>query len=152
MGGLEKDFATGAISNDPVNHERMLRVRAEKVARVADDIPLLTVKGNAQADTIVVGWGGTYGHVLTAVEKLAEEGIDVAMAQFAYINPLPRNTEEVLSRYSRVIVAELNAGQFATYLQSKIPQLNIRRINKVQGQPFLVQEIVDGVKNIMEEQ
>ena len=90
--------------------------------------------------------------MLTAVEKLAEEGIDVAMAQFAYINPLPRNTEEVLSRYSRVIVAELNAGQFATYLQSKIPQLNIRRINKVQGQPFLVQEIVDGVKNIMEEQ
>ena len=152
VGGLEKDFATGAISNDPVNHERMVRVRAEKVARVADDIPLLTVKGNAHADTIVVGWGGTYGHVLTAVEKLAEEGIDVAMAQFAYINPLPRNTEEVLSRYSRVIVAELNAGQFATYLQSKIPQLNIRRINKVQGQPFLVQEIVDGVKNIMEEQ
>ena len=152
VGGLEKDYVTGAISNDPVNHERMVKTRAEKVARVADDIPELQVKGNAEADTIIVGWGGTYGHIYTAVEQLNSAGKAAATAQFAYINPLPRNTREVLSRYKTVIVAELNAGQFAGYLQAQIPQLNIRRINKVQGQPFLVHEIVEGVEKIMEEQ
>lgn len=151
IGGLEKDYDTGALSNDPLNHERMVEARARKVALVADDIPQLEVKSEQPgADTLLVGWGGTYGHCYTAYEELNRDGHKVDFAQFQYINPLPKNTHEVLQRYRTVIVAELNRGQFAAYLQAQNPQLNIKRINKVQGQPFLVHEIVDGVIKIME--
>lgn len=150
LGGLEKDYVTGAISNDPANHERMVYTRREKVARIADSIPGLEVIGPDDADTILVGWGGTYGHLRTAATELCRNGQKVAFTHFRYINPLPANTGEVLSRYKRVIVAELNTGQFADYLQSKYPAVNIQRINKVQGQPFLVQEVVDAVNNIIE--
>ena len=102
--------------------------------------------------SIILGWGSTYGHILDAVNRLNNEGIRIAMTHIRYINPLPKNTAELLSRFKTVIVAELNTGQLASYLQSKIPNLNICHINKVQGQPFLVQEIVDGVKNIMMEE
>ncbi|MCC8072452.1 MAG: 2-oxoacid:acceptor oxidoreductase subunit alpha [Bacteroidales bacterium] len=152
IGGLEKDYNTGAISTDPVNHERMVYTRREKIARIADDIPELDVLEADGADTILIGWGGTYGHLRTAATELCEAGRPVAFAQFRYINPLPRNTEEVLSRYKTVIVAELNTGQFADYLQAKYPRLNIKRINKVQGQPFLVKEVVDGVVRILDEE
>lgn len=150
LGGLEKDYVTGAISNDPANHERMVYTRREKVARIADSIPGLEVIGPDDADTILVGWGGTYGHLRTAATELCRNGQKVAFTHFRYINPLPANTGEILSRYKRVIVAELNTGQFADYLQSKYPAVNIQRINKVQGQPFLVQEVVDAVNNIIE--
>ena len=145
VGGLEKDYTTGALSNNPNNHEHMVRARQQKVDNVALDIPELEVKGNPDADTIIVGWGGTYGHIYTAVEQLNAAGHPIAMAQLRYINPLPRNTREVLSRYKRVIVAELNSGQLARYLRSLIPELPISQINKVQGQPFLVAELVDGI-------
>ena len=102
------------------------------------------------ADTIIVGWGGTYGHIYTAFEELNAAGKKVDFAQFRYINPLPKNTAEVLGKYKTVIVAELNNGQFANYLQGLNPSLNIKRINKVEGQPFLVHEIVEGVNKIME--
>lgn len=150
IGGLEKDYCTGAISNDPANHEKMVYTRREKIAHIADDIPGLELIGPADADTILVGWGGTYGHLRTAAHELCEEGRKVAFAQFRYINPLPKNTEEVLSKFGRVIVAELNTGMFADYLQSRIPALNIARINKVQGQPFLVKEVKEAVINIMD--
>lgn len=150
LGGLEKDFHTGAISTDPENHEKMVYTRREKVARIADDIPLLEVIGSGDADTLLVGWGGTYGHLRTAQTELQKAGKKVAFAHFRYINPLPANTREILSGYKRVIVAELNTGQFADYLQSKFPQTSISRINKVQGQPFMVSEIVDQVINIIE--
>lgn len=150
LGGLEKDYVTGAISNDPANHERMVYTRREKVARIADSIPGLEVIGPDDADTLLVGWGGTYGHLRTAATELCRNGQKVAFTHFRYINPLPANTGEILSRYKRVIVAELNTGQFADYLQSKYPAVNIQRINKVQGQPFLVQEVVDAVNNIIE--
>lgn len=152
VGGLEKDYNTGALSNNPENHERMVAARARKVAMVANHIPELSVRSDSDvpADTLLVGWGGTYGHLYTAFEELSKQGIKVDFAQFQYINPLPRNTSAVLGKYKRVIVAELNSGQFADYLQAKNPKLNIRRINKVQGQPFLVSEIVDGVKSILE--
>lgn len=150
LGGLEKDYVTGAISNDPANHERMVYTRREKVARIADSIPGLEVIGPDDANTILVGWGGTYGHLRTAATELCRNGQKVAFTHFRYINPLPANTGEILSRYKRVIVAELNTGQFADYLQSKYPAVNIQRINKVQGQPFLVQEVVDAVNNIIE--
>ncbi|MBO5054002.1 MAG: 2-oxoacid:acceptor oxidoreductase subunit alpha [Muribaculaceae bacterium] len=145
LGGLEKDCVTSAISTDPANHEKMVNLRREKIARIANNIPELTVQGNADADTILVGWGGTYGHLMTATDQLCATGHDVAFAHFRYINPLPKNALEVLSRYKNIIVAELNTGMFADYLQAKIPGKTIKRINKIQGQPFLVKEIVDSV-------
>lgn len=151
VGGLEKDYNTGAISNSPENHERMVYTRREKIARIADSIPALEVACEADADTLLVGWGGTYGHILTAARQLCDEGKKVAFAHFRYINPLPANTGEILSRYRRVIVAELNTGQFADYLQARFPEVKISRINKVQGQPFLVSEIVSRASHIMEE-
>ena len=150
IGGLEKHARTGAISNDPVNHEQMVQVRREKVARVAADIPAQEVLlDSPETDTLLIGWGGTYGHLYSAAEELNAEGVKVALAQFKYINPLPANTSELLRRYKRVIVAELNTGQFADWLQAKHPDVEIHRINKIQGQPFMVSELVDRVKEIM---
>ena len=129
----------------------MVKARELKVQTVANYIPELEVltEAEGEADTLLVGWGGTYGHLYTAYEELNQAGRRIDFAQFQYINPLPLNTEEVLHNYKTIIVAELNNGQFAAYLQSKIPNLNIRRINKVQGQPFMVHDIVDCVKKIM---
>ena len=152
VGGLEKDYNLGVLSNDPINHAHMVETRRMKIANVANVIPELKLKGDSGADTIILGWGSTYGHILDAVNRLNNEGIRIAMTHIRYINPLPKNTAELLSRFKTVIVAELNTGQLASYLQSKIANLNICHINKVQGQPFLVQEIVDGVKNIMMEE
>lgn len=151
VGGLEKDIKTSAISTDGKNHEKMVEIRREKVARIADDIPELEVMGNPDADTILVGWGGTYGHLWTAAEELNAGGHPVAFAQFRYINPLPKNALEVLRGYKRIIVAELNTGMFADYLQMHLPGKEILRVNKVEGQPFMVREVVDGVIRHMEE-
>lgn len=151
LGGLEKDSVTGAISNDPANHEKMVMLRREKIARIADDIPALELLGDKDADTLLIGWGGTYGHLRSAVDELNAAGRRVALAHFRYINPLPKNTGEVLARYSRIIVAELNTGMFADYLQCRYPDAHILRINKIQGQPFAVSEIVDRVTKYMEE-
>ena len=150
LGGLEKDAVTSAISTDPINHEKMVYIRKEKVDRIADNIPALEVSHNVDADTLLVGWGGTFGHLYTAAEELNKDGKPVAFAHFRYINPLPANTAEVFGKYKRVIVAELNTGQFADFLQSKFPEVKFERINKVQGQPFLVKEVIDGVTKIME--
>ena len=150
LGGLEKDAVTSAISTDPINHEKMVYIRKEKIERIADNIPALEVKCDADADTLLVGWGGTFGHLYTAAEELNKAGKPLAFAHFRYINPLPANTAEVFAKYKRVIVAELNTGQFADFLQSKFPEVKIERINKVQGQPFLVKEVIDGVTKIME--
>lgn len=150
LGGLEKDFVTGAISTDPANHEKMVQTRREKIARIADDIPALEVLGNRDADTLLIGWGGTYGHLRTATEHLNADGTPTAFAHFRYINPLPANALDVIRRYKRVIVAELNTGMFADYLQAKLPGVEILRINKIQGQPFQVSEIVEQVKHLIE--
>lgn len=150
LGGLEKDTATGAISTDPVNHEKMVYLRKEKIERIADDIPALEVQCDASADTLLVGWGGTYGHLITAAEELNKAGRPLAFAHFRYISPLPANTGDILRRYKKVIVAELNTGQFADYLQAKFPDVKIERVNKVQGQPFLVSEVIDGVTKKMD--
>lgn len=148
IGGLEKHVETGAITTDPAHHAKMVEIRREKINRVAADIPLQEVLCDSpQAETLLIGWGGTFGHLYTAAEELNREGIPVALAQFRYINPLPANTAELLSRYKRIIVAELNTGQFADYLQARFPKADIRRINKVEGQPFLVAEIINGVKS-----
>ena len=151
LGGLEKDTKTGAISTDPVNHEKMVLLRREKITRIADNIPALEVLGDPSAETLLVGWGGTYGHLRTAAEELCAAGHPVAFAHFRYINPLPANTGEVLARYKRVIVAELNTGMFADYLQCRFTDSKILRINKIQGQPFSVGEVVDHTLKLMEE-
>lgn len=149
VGGLEKDFKTSVISTDAKNHARMVEARKEKVARIARDIPKMEPMFDEDADTILVGWGGTYGHLLTAATELNASGHKVAFWQFRYINPLPENAVEVLSKYKRIIVAELNTGMFADYLQMHLPGKEILRINKIEGQPFLVSEVVEGVINHM---
>ncbi|MBQ7941993.1 MAG: 2-oxoacid:acceptor oxidoreductase subunit alpha [Muribaculaceae bacterium] len=151
LGGLEKDSVTSAISTDPVNHEKMVAIRQEKVNNIAKNIPAQEIQGNPDADTLLIGWGGTYGHLYTAVQELNAAGKPVAFAHFRYINPLPANATEIIKKYKNVVVAELNNGQFADFLQAKHPMVEIKRINKVQGQPFLVQEIVEGLTKIMEE-
>lgn len=147
LGGLEKDARTSVISTDGPNHERMVKARREKIARIADEVPALEPMLAPDADTILLGWGGTYGHLMAAATQLNAQGHKVAFWQFRYINPLPANTFEVLSRYKNIIVAELNTGMFADYLQMHLPMKEIKRINKVEGQPFLVREVVDGVLN-----
>ena len=149
LGGLEKDSATGALSNDPENHELMIRTRQEKIDRIADDIPALEVIGDEDAEVLLLGWGGTYGHLRTAAIELNREGKKTAFAQLRYIRPLPANTGEVLGRYKKVIVAELNTGMLADYLQARFPKTEIERINKIQGQPFLVEEVVEAVNKIL---
>ena len=151
VGGLEKDAATSVISTDGANHEKMVLTRREKVANIAKDIPMLEILGDRDAETLLVGWGGTYGHMLTACEQLNRDGHHVALAQFRYINPLPANALDEIRRYKNVIVAELNTGMFADYLQQKLPGMEIKRINKIEGQPFMVSEIVDGVIRHMNE-
>lgn len=150
VGGLEKDCRTSMISTDGANHEKMVEIRREKIARIAHDIPNIEPMFSENSDTILVGWGGTYGHLLTAAKELNASGYKVAFQQFRYINPLPENAIEVLSKYKNIIVAELNTGMFADYLQMKMPRKEIKRINKVEGQPFLVKEIIDGVKSHIE--
>jgi 2-oxoglutarate ferredoxin oxidoreductase subunit alpha len=148
VGGLEKNHQ-GVLSNNPQNHEIMVRERAEKVERVANYIPELKVNGPESGDILLIGWGGTYGHILTAFEEMQAEGRKVSMAHFDYISPLPKNTEEVFSHFKKIIVCELNSGQFATYLTGKMPRFNFIKCNKVQGQTFLVKEIVDSVEKAL---
>lgn len=149
VGGLEKDPDTGAISTNPVVHDLMVHTREEKVQNVAEILPPLEVEGTADSDTIIVGWGSTYGHNLSAVRLLHEEGWDVALAQFKYICPLPSNAAEVLRRYKKVIVVEQSLGQFAKYLSGEISGLNIHRVNKVEGKPFLVRRICNDVIDVL---
>lgn len=142
VGGLEKNHA-GVLSNDPDNHELMVRERAAKVAAVASMIPELKVEGEESGDILIVGWGGTYGHILSAFEELRNDGRKVSFAHFDFICPLPANTEEVFRRFRRIIVCELNSGQFASYLRSMLPGHEYLQCNRIQGQTFLVKDIVD---------
>lgn len=145
VGGLEKTHE-GVLSTDPVNHETMVRERAEKVARIAADIPELKVRGAESGKLLVVGWGGTYGHISSAIHDLQAEGVEVSYTHFNYINPLPSNTEKVFSGFDRILVCELNSGQFADYLRAKFPEKHFVKFNKIQGQPFLVEEIKSAVR------
>lgn len=150
IGGLEKDATTGQISNDPDNHHQMVHNRAEKVARIP--VPDLHVSGDVNgAELLIVGFGGTYGHLYTAMEELLEQGKKVALAHFEYINPLPANAIEVLKHYPKVVVAEQNMGQFATYLRSKVDGFVPYQYNEVKGQPFVVAKLVDAFTKILED-
>ena len=140
-GGLEKDYNTGCISTEPLNHEKMVNARAEKVENVNQIIPNIVVEGDKSADLLVIGWGATHGHLVSAVLNLNKKGQKIALAHFNYINPLPKNTIEIISAYKKVVVCELNSGQFATFLRSKVPGVEFLQYNKVQGQPFTVDEL-----------
>ena len=150
-GGLEKDINTGAITIDPVSHEKMVKVRQEKIAYIVNKIPDVQVEGDANADALVIGWGGTHGHLLSAVSELNKDGKKLALAHFNYINPLPKNTAEVIKRYKKVIVCELNMGQFATYLKSNLPCVEFEQYNKAQGQPFTVTELKECLTKFLED-
>lgn len=148
VGGLEKT-PEGVISSDPQNHQRMVNDRAEKVARTARCIPPLKVIGEESGEVLIVGWGGTFGHLYTAVKEFHKAGKSVSLAHFDYINPLPVNTEEVFSKFRKIIVCELNSGQFADYLRAKHQKFHYYQLNKVQGQPFIVKDIVDAVNELL---
>jgi len=151
IGGLEKSNETGVISTEPENHQKMTLLRQAKVDKIADCIPELEVQGDTDAELLVVGWGGTYGHLYSAVEHMRKNGQKVALAHFQYINPLPKNTADVLKKYKKIIVAEQNLGQFAGYLRMKVPGLNINQFNQVKGQPFVTRELVDAFTKLLEE-
>ena len=148
LGGLEKDGRTGAITTDPEVHDEMCRLRAEKVARIP--VPNLEVEGDREdAELLIVGFGSTYGHLYSAMEDLRAKGHKVAHAQLRYINPLPKNTAEVLMKYKKVVVAEQNLGQLAAYLRSKVDGFVPYQYNEVKGQPFVVSELVNAFEEII---
>ena len=126
-------------------------LRQAKVDKIADSIPEQEVQGDADADLLVVGWGGTYGHLRLAMDYMREHGKKVAFAHFQYINPLPKNTADVLRKYKKIVVAEQNLGQFAGYLRMKVPGLNISQFNQVKGQPFVTRELIDAFTKLLEE-
>ena len=148
LGGLEKDGKTGAISTDAENHNLMDHLRFDKVARIP--VPDLEVQGDKDdADLLIVGFGSTYGHLYSAMQELRAKGYKIALAQFKYVNPLPKNTAEVLSRYKKVVVAEQNLGQLAALLRIRINNFAPYQYNQVKGQPFVVQELVQGFERLL---
>ena len=149
LGGLEKDALTGDVSYDPDNHEEMCTVRAEKVEKITEFIPNQEVFGDEKGDVLVVGWGGTYGHLYSAVKQLREEGKDVTLAHFNYINPLPKNTADIFKNFNTIIVCEINKGQFANYLRMKHPKFKYKQFNRVQGLPFQTTELKEHFKTLL---
>ncbi|NLP57659.1 2-oxoacid:acceptor oxidoreductase subunit alpha [Lutibacter sp. B1] len=150
VGGLEKDSLTGNVSYVPENHELMTKTRAEKIKRVQNYIPNLNVEFAQTGDLLVVGWGGTYGTLLSAVKQLNEEGCkNIGFAHFNYINPLPKNTKEVFSKFKKVIVCELNNGQFANVLRMNFSGIEFLQFNKIQGLPFGNTELMDKFKQLV---
>jgi 2-oxoglutarate ferredoxin oxidoreductase subunit alpha len=151
IGGLEKDFNTSAISTEPNNHQKMVDTRQQKINNVSNVIPLLQVDGDKDADTIIVGWGGTKGHLYETMENLQQLEKKVAAAHINFINPLPKNTAEVLTKYKKIIVAEQNNGQLAQVLKSKISNIDIIQFNRVEGQPFNVELLTKEFVKIIDE-
>ena len=148
LGGLEKDSNTGAISTNPENHDLMTRLRQQKIDNI--QVPDLEVDGDVNdADLLIVGFGSTYGHLHAAMDELRATGNKVALAQFKYLNPLPKNTAAVLSKYNKVVVAEQNMGQLAAYLRMKVDGFVPYQFNQVKGQPFIVEELVNAFNEII---
>jgi len=148
LGGLEKDDKTGAISTNPENHDLMTRKRQAKIDAIS--VPDLEVLGDKEdAELLIVGFGGTYGHLHAAMDELRAKGKKVALAHFRYINPLPKNTSEVLLKYPKVVVAEQNMGQLAGWLRMKVDGFVPMQFNQVKGQPFVVNELVEAFEQII---
>jgi 2-oxoglutarate ferredoxin oxidoreductase subunit alpha len=148
IGGLEKANITGNVSYDPINHEKMCHLRAQKVANVADDIPLQEVDGPETGDLLVLSWGGPYGACATAVHTAQKAGKKVAHCHLRYINPLPKNLEKILRSYKQVLIPELNLGQLSMIIRAKF-LIDAISLNKIQGKPFHVSEIVDKINSLV---
>jgi 2-oxoglutarate/2-oxoacid ferredoxin oxidoreductase subunit alpha len=151
IGGLEKENIIGTVSTDPLNHQVMTDLRAAKVEKVADFIPKQDVYGEPEGEILVVSWGGTFGAVRSAVEAVQAEGKKVSHAHFHHIMPLPKNTGEILSKFKKILVCELNSGQFVQYLKIKHPLPNYYQFNKVMGLPFMINELTDKFNQLLEE-
>jgi 2-oxoglutarate ferredoxin oxidoreductase subunit alpha len=150
VGGLEKDRISGNVSYVPENHEYMTKIRAEKIKRVQNYIPELTTEFADSGDLLVIGWGGTYGSLYSAVKHINEEGFkNIGYAHFNYINPLPKNTETVLNRFKKIVVCELNTGQFAKVLKMNFDGLDLTQFNKIQGLPFGNSELTEKFKQLV---
>jgi len=141
----------GTVSTDPMNHQIMTDLRAGKVEKVAEYIPEQEIDGDPTGDLLVVSWGGTYGAVHSAVEQMHKEGKRVSHAHFHYIMPLPKNTGDILKGFKKIVVCELNSGQFVNYLRMKFPMPNITQFNKVQGLPFMINELTNKFNQLLEE-
>jgi 2-oxoglutarate ferredoxin oxidoreductase subunit alpha len=148
IGGIEKQDVTGNVNYDPANHEHMVRTRAQKVANIAQTIPDLQVEGEQDGDLLVIGWGGTYGSIATAVERTRRKGKKVGQVHFRYLNPFPKNTADVFKRFKRFLVPELNSGQLLLLLRGMF-LIDAKGLNKVQGRPFLVSEIEEAIEKIL---
>ncbi len=149
IGGLEKDRLKGSISYDPANHQEMTATRAAKVAKVAEELPAPTIEGAADADLLVIGWGGTRGNLHAAVKRLQAEGKSVAHLHFNYINPLPKGVAELLGGHKRIVVCELNEGQFAAYLRQNFREFEFEQFNKCEGLPFTVVELEEKFNSLL---
>ena len=148
IGGIEKQDVTGNINYEPANHEHMVKTRQKKIDNIALAIPELAIAGDADADLLVVGWGGTYGSITTAVERVRRRGKKVAQAHFRYLNPMPRNTAAVMTKYKKILVPELNGGQLSWLLRAKY-LAPAEGLNKIQGRPFLVSEIEAAIEKML---
>jgi 2-oxoglutarate ferredoxin oxidoreductase subunit alpha len=148
LGGLEKQDITGAVSYDPANHQHMIELRARKIANIAHDIPPQEVEGPAEGKLLAVSWGGTYGSVATAADRLRQAGHAVAHAHLRYLNPLPANLGQLLKRYQRVVVAELNLGQLRRLLRGEY-LVDALPLNKVSGRPFTIAELMEGFRKFL---
>ena len=149
IGGLEKDFETGNVSYDPDNHEKMVKTRQEKVDKIADYIPEQIIEtGEQSGDILLYSWGSTYGAVKTAARQLIKDGFQVSHAHVRYLNPLPKNTKEILSNFEHIIIPEMNNGQFIKIIRDKF-LIDAKGLNKIKGLPFATEEIVDKVKEVL---
>jgi 2-oxoglutarate/2-oxoacid ferredoxin oxidoreductase subunit alpha len=148
IGGLEKEDVSGNVNYDPINHQHMVNTRAQKIANIAQEIPDLELIGRPDADLLVVGWGGTCGTITTAVERAQKQGYKVAQAHFRYLNPMPKNTGDVLRRFKKILVPELNRGQLRMLLRAEY-LVDAVGLNKVQGKPFLVSEIEARIQELL---
>lgn len=151
LGGLEKAHETGNVSYDPENHQLMTRIRAEKVAGIADHLPALEPMGDREGDLLVLGWGGPYGSIVTAVNNAREQGKSVSAAHLRYLNPMPKNLGDVLRRFKQVLIPELNTGQLLYLIRGRY-LIDARGLNKVQGKPFLVEEIEQAIDLMLDGQ
>ena len=149
IGGLEKDAVRGNISHDPDNHQKMVKFRAAKVAKIADYLPKQEVYGDEEGDLLVVGWGGTRGHLQTAVDQMRAEGKKVSLCHFNYINPLPHGVRDIFKKFKKIVVCELNEGQFANYLRYQYQEFQYEQCNKCQGLPFTIVELKEKFESLL---
>jgi 2-oxoglutarate/2-oxoacid ferredoxin oxidoreductase subunit alpha len=149
IGGLGKADITGNVSYDPDNHEKMIGLRAEKIRRIAQDIPELAVRGPESGKLLILGWGSTYGHIYQTVTELTQEGRAVSQAHLSYLNPFPRNLGDVLRRFETVLVPEMNSGHLLMLLRNQFPGMKLVGYNRVRGVPFQVSELKEKVKTLI---